>query len=164
MALVPGGAPGDSVLSSPQYKVLSVLPGSGMGIAVSTPSTQKVSGGPGAREPGVAQSRGRAWWGASPPPSLPVAADALLLSQVWVRWGLRPAGREGRAGAWPLGGRGCLPPAPREAPPDPAWSPAAFPPCQPLVFGAMVHRDEAFETIFSQYVKITAAAASGSDS
>ncbi|XP_024906810.1 GRAM domain-containing protein 4 [Pteropus alecto] len=58
-----------------KYKVLSVLPGSGMGIAVSTPSTQK-----------------------------------------------------------------------------------------PLVFGAMVHRDEAFETIFSQYVKITAAAASGSDS
>ncbi|XP_077025308.1 GRAM domain-containing protein 4 isoform X2 [Tamandua tetradactyla] len=57
-----------------KYKVLSVLPGSGMGIAVSTPSTQK-----------------------------------------------------------------------------------------PLVFGAMVHRDEAFETIFSQYVKITAAAA-GSDS
>lgn len=35
---------------------------------------------------------------------------------------------------------------------------------QPLVFGAMVHRDEAFETIFSQYVKITSAAASGSDS
>eukprot|EP00071_Canis_lupus_P046435 XP_022279992.1 GRAM domain-containing protein 4-like [Canis lupus familiaris] len=59
----------------PQYKVLSVLPGSGMGIAESTPSTQK-----------------------------------------------------------------------------------------PLVFGAMVHRDEAFETIFSQYMKITAAAASGSDS
>lgn len=58
-----------------QYKVLSVLPGSGMGIAVSTPSTQK-----------------------------------------------------------------------------------------PLVFGAMVHRDEAFETIFSQYVKITSAAASGGDS
>ncbi|XP_060540136.1 GRAM domain-containing protein 4 isoform X1 [Pantherophis guttatus] len=52
-----------------KYKVLSVLPGSGMGIAVSTPSTQK-----------------------------------------------------------------------------------------PLVFGAMVHRDEAFETIFSQYVKITSAA------
>ncbi|XP_074128207.1 GRAM domain-containing protein 4 isoform X2 [Sminthopsis crassicaudata] len=58
-----------------KYKVLSVLPGSGMGIAVSTPSTQK-----------------------------------------------------------------------------------------PLVFGAMVHRDEAFETIFGQYVKITSAAASGSDS
>ncbi|XP_031207991.1 GRAM domain-containing protein 4 isoform X1 [Mastomys coucha] len=58
-----------------KYKVLSVLPGSGMGIAVSTPSTQK-----------------------------------------------------------------------------------------PLVFGAMVHRDEAFETIFSQYVKITSAAASGGDS
>ncbi|XP_058424115.1 GRAM domain-containing protein 4 [Diceros bicornis minor] len=58
-----------------KYKVLSVLPGSGMGIAVSTPSTQK-----------------------------------------------------------------------------------------PLVFGAMVHRDEAFETIFNQYMKITAAAASGSDS
>ncbi|XP_057364410.1 GRAM domain-containing protein 4 isoform X2 [Manis pentadactyla] len=58
-----------------KYKVLSVLPGSGMGIAVSTPSTQK-----------------------------------------------------------------------------------------PLVFGAMVHRDEAFETIFSQYMKITTAAASGSDS
>ena len=30
--------------SCPQYKVLSVLPGSGMGIAVTTPSTQKVSG------------------------------------------------------------------------------------------------------------------------
>ncbi|XP_058164931.1 GRAM domain-containing protein 4 isoform X1 [Dasypus novemcinctus] len=58
-----------------KYKVLSVLPGSGMGIAVSTPSTQK-----------------------------------------------------------------------------------------PLVFGAMVHRDEAFETILSQYVKSTAAAATGSDS
>ncbi len=27
---------------SPQYKVLSVLPGSGMGISVATPSTQKV--------------------------------------------------------------------------------------------------------------------------
>nr|XP_056702767.1 GRAM domain-containing protein 4 isoform X2 [Euleptes europaea] len=54
-----------------KYKVLSVLPGSGMGIAVSTPSTQK-----------------------------------------------------------------------------------------PLVFGAMVHRDEAFETIFSQYMKITSAASS----
>lgn len=53
-----------------KYKVLSVLPGSGMGIAVSTPSTQK-----------------------------------------------------------------------------------------PLVFGAMVHRDEAFETIFSQYVKITSTVA-----
>ncbi|XP_044279445.1 GRAM domain-containing protein 4 isoform X1 [Varanus komodoensis] len=52
-----------------KYKVLSVLPGSGMGIAVSTPSTQK-----------------------------------------------------------------------------------------PLVFGAMVHRDEAFETIFTQYAKITSAA------
>uniref|UniRef100_A0A8C4MVA1 GRAM domain-containing protein 4 n=1 Tax=Equus asinus TaxID=9793 RepID=A0A8C4MVA1_EQUAS len=58
-----------------KYKVLSVLPGTGMGIAVSTPSTQK-----------------------------------------------------------------------------------------PLVFGAMAHRDEAFETILSQYTKITAAAASGSDS
>ncbi|KAM9172554.1 GRAM domain-containing protein 4 isoform 2-T2 [Pangshura tecta] len=52
-----------------KYKVLSVLPGSGMGISVSTPSTQK-----------------------------------------------------------------------------------------PLVFGAMVHRDEAFETIFNQYMKITSAA------
>ncbi|EMP31396.1 GRAM domain-containing protein 4 [Chelonia mydas] len=52
-----------------KYKVLSVLPGSGMGIAVSTPATQK-----------------------------------------------------------------------------------------PLVFGAMVHRDEAFETIFNQYVKIISAA------
>ncbi|KAM9672276.1 GRAM domain-containing protein 4 [Trichechus inunguis] len=58
-----------------KYKVLSVLPGSGMGIAVSTPSTQK-----------------------------------------------------------------------------------------PLVFGAMVHRDEAFEAIFSQYMKITSAAAAGGDS
>ncbi|NXL13830.1 GRAM4 protein, partial [Setophaga kirtlandii] len=54
-----------------KYKVLSVLPGSGMGIAVSTPSTQK-----------------------------------------------------------------------------------------PLVFGAMVHRDEAFEAIFSQYMKITSASSS----
>ncbi|KAJ7401064.1 GRAM domain-containing protein 4 [Pitangus sulphuratus] len=54
-----------------KYKVLSVLPGSGMGIAVSTPSTQK-----------------------------------------------------------------------------------------PLIFGAMVHRDEAFETILSQYVKITSATSS----
>ncbi|KFV16305.1 GRAM domain-containing protein 4, partial [Pterocles gutturalis] len=54
-----------------KYKVLSVLPGSGMGIAVSTPSTQK-----------------------------------------------------------------------------------------PLVFGAMVHRDEAFETIFNQYMKITSASSS----
>uniref|UniRef100_F7AIC1 GRAM domain containing 4 n=2 Tax=Monodelphis domestica TaxID=13616 RepID=F7AIC1_MONDO len=58
-----------------KYKVLSVLPGSGMGIAVSTPSTQK-----------------------------------------------------------------------------------------PLVFGAMVHRDEAFETIFGQYMKITAAAAAAAAS
>ncbi|XP_049740633.1 GRAM domain-containing protein 4 isoform X3 [Elephas maximus indicus] len=58
-----------------KYKVLSVLPGSGMGIAVSTPSTQK-----------------------------------------------------------------------------------------PLVFGAMVHRDEAFEAIFNQYMKITSAAAAGGDS
>lgn len=32
-----------------------------------------------------------------------------------------------------------------------------FPVIQPLVFGAMVHRDEAFETIFNQYVKITSA-------
>lgn len=52
--------------------------------------------------------------------------------------------------------------------PHPSWLwarlPVVFPPWQPLVFGAMVHRDEAFETIFSQYVKITAAAASGSDS
>lgn len=49
----------------------------------------------------------------------------------------------------------------------PAWPrgvTTASPPRQPLVFGAMVHRDEAFETIFSQYLKITAAAASGSDS
>ncbi|RMC10309.1 hypothetical protein DUI87_13111 [Hirundo rustica rustica] len=31
---------------------------------------------------------------------------------------------------------------------------------KPLVFGAMVHRDEAFETIFSQYVKITSVSSS----
>ncbi|XP_008587941.1 PREDICTED: GRAM domain-containing protein 4-like [Galeopterus variegatus] len=74
-ALSPREACGDSCAVVFQYKVLSVLPGSGMGIAVSTPSTQK-----------------------------------------------------------------------------------------PLVFGAMVHRDEAFETIFSQYMKITSAAASGGDS
>ncbi|PIO26680.1 hypothetical protein AB205_0128630, partial [Aquarana catesbeiana] len=30
---------------------------------------------------------------------------------------------------------------------------------KPLVFGAMVHRDEAFETIFTQYVKITSTVA-----
>uniref|UniRef100_G3SQE1 GRAM domain containing 4 n=1 Tax=Loxodonta africana TaxID=9785 RepID=G3SQE1_LOXAF len=35
---------------------------------------------------------------------------------------------------------------------------------QPLVFGAMVHRDEAFEAIFNQYMKITSAAAAGGDS
>ncbi|XP_004700275.1 GRAM domain-containing protein 4 [Echinops telfairi] len=64
-----------------KYKVLSVLPGSGMGIAVSTPSTQKV-----------------------------------------------------------------LPPSPHP------------------VFGAMVHRDEAFEAISTQYSKIVAAAAVGVDS
>ncbi|KAM4039509.1 GRAM domain-containing protein 4 isoform 1-T1 [Anomaloglossus baeobatrachus] len=29
---------------------------------------------------------------------------------------------------------------------------------KPLIFGAMVHRDEAFETIFNQYMKITSAA------
>lgn len=28
---------------------------------------------------------------------------------------------------------------------------------QPLVFGAMIHRDEAFEAIFSQYTKIIGA-------
>ncbi|XP_078535851.1 GRAM domain-containing protein 4 isoform X2 [Lissotriton helveticus] len=60
------------IIDIQKYKVLSVLPGSGMGIAVSTPSTQK-----------------------------------------------------------------------------------------PLVFGAMVHRDEAFETIFSQYTKITSSASNG---
>ena len=27
-------------------------------------------------------------------------------------------------------------------------------PLQPLVFGAMIHRDEAFEAIFTQYMKI----------
>lgn len=80
-----------------QYKVLSVLPGSGMGIAVSTPSTQKVSAG----QPGCGERQ--------------------LL----------------------VGGRRQLTHV----------SP------QPLVFGAMVHRDEAFETIYGQYAKITAAAA-----
>lgn len=38
-----GEAGGKGCTLSSQYKVLSVLPGSGMGIAVSTPSTQKVS-------------------------------------------------------------------------------------------------------------------------
>lgn len=54
------------------------------------------------------------------------------------------------------------------APPGPAASSPrlgdSVPLWQPLVFGAMVHRDEAFETILSQYVKITAAAAPGGDS
>lgn len=54
----------------------------------------------------------------------------------------------------------CPPPA--QCQPDPPAQ-CQLPP-QPLVFGAMVHRDEAFETIFSQYLKITAGAASGSDS
>uniref|UniRef100_A0A3P8NR17 GRAM domain containing 4a n=1 Tax=Astatotilapia calliptera TaxID=8154 RepID=A0A3P8NR17_ASTCA len=58
-----------------QYKVLSVLPGSGMGISIATPSTQK-----------------------------------------------------------------------------------------PLVFGAMIHRDEAFEAIFTQYMKIVTTASSSSSS
>lgn len=57
---------------------------------------------------------------------------------------------------------------PHVAPPGPAASSPrlgdSVPPRQPLVFGAMVHRDEAFETILSQYVKITAAAAPGGDS
>lgn len=45
----------------------------------------------------------------------------------------------------------------------PPWVTEGSAPRQPLVFGAMVHRDEAFETIFSQYMKIMAAAG-GSDS
>lgn len=32
---------------------------------------------------------------------------------------------------------------------------------KPLVFGAMVHRDEAFEAILGQYLKITGAASAG---
>nr|XP_023395786.1 GRAM domain-containing protein 4 [Loxodonta africana] len=45
------------------------------------------------------------------------------------------------------------------------WLPAHQAPSrQPLVFGAMVHRDEAFEAIFNQYMKITSAAAAGGDS
>lgn len=56
----------------------------------------------------------------------------------------------------PLGGQGSAPSCP--------WAECPSPSPQPLVFGAMVHRDEAFETIFSQYLKITAGAASGSDS
>lgn len=49
------GARGDRHAVGFQYKVLSVLPGSGMGIAVSTPSTQKVSAGrgPGRRRRGA---------------------------------------------------------------------------------------------------------------
>lgn len=50
----PGKACGDHMLVF-QYKVLSVLPGSGMGIAVTTPSTQKVSAGQ-AGPPGPVQS------------------------------------------------------------------------------------------------------------
>lgn len=48
---VPREACGDRCAVVFQYKVLSVLPGTGMGIAVSTPSTQKVS-------PGQAGSQG----------------------------------------------------------------------------------------------------------
>ena len=57
------------------------------------------------------------------------------------------------------------PPARGQSPLEPHSRLRLFAPSrQPLVFGAMVHRDEAFETIFSQYMKITSAAAAGSES
>ena len=141
------GARGDRHAVGFQYKVLSVLPGSGMGIAVSTPSTQKVSAGrgPGRGGPGRGSERrlarlaaGQRGLGSPLPPSRGRR--------------LRPsagAGGEGRLRV-DLAARGL--------------AAGASSPRQPLVFGAMVHRDEAFETIFSQYMKITAAAASGGDS
>lgn len=171
LVLALAGARGDSVLSSPQYKVLSVLPGSGMGIAVSTPSTQKVSArrvGPGAALGGPCSPSFPPWGRRSP-----TAVS-----------GVGSPGREGGAGGPPQGwGPGLCAGGGSALIHLTFWgsagtragaalsccarlrgSPTAFPPCQPLVFGAMVHRDEAFETIFSQYVKITAAAASGTDS
>lgn len=132
-ALTPGEAPGDAPTVCFQYKVLSVLPGSGMGIAVSTPSTQKVSAGWG---PGGGGWAGVWLW--------------LGGAGFWVGAGLPSSGLHGLLRHGP--GRHGLPPAP------------ACSLRQPLVFGAMVHRDEAFETIFSQYMKITSAAAAGSDS
>lgn len=117
VALTPGEPQGDTPAVCFQYKVLSVLPGSGMGIAVSTPSTQKVkalAGPGGGRGPGVGAAR--------------VARSHESLAC--------------------MDSRLCL------------FAPSR----QPLVFGAMVHRDEAFETIFSQYMKITSAAAAGADS
>lgn len=118
VALTPGEPQGDAPAVCFQYKVLSVLPGSGMGIAVSTPSTQKVKVLAGAPEVGVGQG-----WG-----SACVAWSHVSLACVDSRLRLFAPSR------------------------------------QPLVFGAMVHRDEAFETIFNQYMKITSAAAAGSDS
>lgn len=60
VALTPGEPQGDAPAACFQYKVLSVLPGSGMGIAVSTPSTQKVkvlAGAPGWGGLGVGSAR-----------------------------------------------------------------------------------------------------------
>ncbi|KAB1270570.1 GRAM domain-containing protein 4 [Camelus dromedarius] len=99
-----------------KYKVLSVLPGSGMGIgrvdAINPERTLRLSPAQVPREGGVVLG----------------------------------AGLRGRVD---LAEGGLTDSAPSR---------------QPLVFGAMVHRDEAFETIFSQYMKITAAAAAASDS
>lgn len=134
-ALTPGEAQGDAPTVCFQYKVLSVLPGSGMGIAVSTPSTQKVSAGWGPGGGGWARGVALAGGGGA---------------GFWVGAGLLSSGLRGLLRHGP--GRHGLPPAP------------ACSLRQPLVFGAMVHRDEAFETIFSQYMKITSAAAAGSDS
>lgn len=143
------GARGDRHAVGFQYKVLSVLPGSGMGIAVSTPSTQKVSAG---RGPGRRRRRGAGR--GSERRSARLAAGQRGLGSPLPPWagGCRPAqvlggGGGGSVWTWPRG-----------------HTAGASPPRQPLVFGAMVHRDEAFETIFSQYMKITAAAASGGDS
>lgn len=90
-----------------------------MGIAVSTPSTQKVG------------------------------------AQRWPWQGAACARGPEAGGRW--GGARAVASCP------PPWVTEGSAPRQPLVFGAMVHRDEAFETIFSQYMKIMAAAG-GSDS
>ena len=106
-----------------------------MGIAVSTPSTQKVSAPRGGPEHGPLPPLVPSWGSRRP------GGWAQGRRPGTEGWRSRVGGRPGRRGLT-----------------DGASS------RQPLVFGAMVHRDEAFETIFSQYLKITAAAASGSDS
>lgn len=99
------GARGDRHAVGFQYKVLSVLPGSGMGIAVSTPSTQKVSAG---RGPGRRRRRRGAGRG-SERRSARLAAGQRGLGSPLPPWagGCRPAqvlgggGGGGSVWTWP---------------------------------------------------------------